>query len=293
MTRIFAKLAAVFLLAGLFPGGMAEGQVVLHLRTNKRDYIGHEAVEVQLTISNRAGRDLVLSNDVPGGWLDFNVVNERGRSLSPRRGGAVFRPLKIRAGQSVKKVIRLSEIYPVGDYGRYRVTARVRLPGGGRESFHSNAVPFMVGSASKVYVQRVGTKDGRQLEYQVLKGLVGEKTEVFVRVNEARSGRALRVTKLGEALFFIRPKATVSGKSHLHLLYLQTPTIFTHVEVSPSGSVVKREHFKRAAAGDPRLVTFGNGEVKVAGAVPFEARGRGQQRAGRRKISDRPDVLYR
>lgn len=272
---------------------VAFSQIQVTLKTAKRDYVAHEAVEVLLTLTNNAGRPIVLKNEGGMSWLDINVVDQNGLPLSTRRGGTSFKPVTIPTGRSVKQVIRISSIYPLQREGLYRATARVRLPGQGSQSFVSNRVVFSVSGATKFYRQRVGTKSGMTLDYILLKSSAGKYTELYVQLDQAQSGRTLAAFSLGEALFFYPPKAAVSGKSHLHVLYQKTPVLYRHVEVDHLAKVVKSEYVKRGAEGVPRLITFANGQVKVAGGVPFNPEKKAKEITRRKNISDRPSVIYR
>ncbi len=97
---------------------------------------------------------------------------------------------------------------------------------------------------------------------------------------------------LGEMLAFRKPEATVDHKGRLHVLYLATPDRFQHILIDARGRVSERKLYKRGAIGDPRLVSFKNGEVQVAGGIEFDPKKREKNRSKIRKISERPSLLF-
>lgn len=283
---------AVALVALSAPSALAQIQV--QLRMAKSEYVAHEKVTATVTITNRAGRDLVLQGRSNLNWLDFEAWDSQGKPMSPHRGGIIVKAARIPAGQSIQKNIDLNSIYPMTELGRYRVRAVVRLLEGGGSLFGSNTEGFNVTRARALYTQRVGVAGADNVrEFRVLSYSGQQKTELYLQVEDVKRRHVLKTQPLGEALMFRKPTATVDGKNNLHLLYLVNPTTYVRVWADPDGNIRGRDFHKRGSTGAPRLVTFANGEVKVAGGVAYDPNANQQAQNKIHRLSERPAFLYR
>ncbi|NNC87883.1 MAG: hypothetical protein HKN82_05415 [Akkermansiaceae bacterium] len=270
------------------------GQVQVSLRLERDQFVAHEAVLASLTITNRSGRDIYLHSDKGQSWLDFVIKNQRGTPLTSLQRGAGFKAVNVPAGRSVSQTVNLSSLYPLSSYGRYAGYAVVRIPGDGQNVFSSNRLSFNVTKARTLYSQRIGVGGvSNPREYRLLTFSRKGKTHLYVQVEDLKRGRILQTYSVGEVLTFRQPHATVDGANNLHFLYLVSPTVFTHAVVNPEGKFLGSEQFKRGATGEPRLVTFANGEVQVGGGVPYDPAAARARRGTVRKLSERPKFAYR
>ena len=69
--------------------------------------------------------------------------------------------------------------------------------------------------------------------------------------------------------------------------------MWVHCQVSADGKLVDRTIHQRAAQGDPVLMAYGDGSVRVVNSIPYDpaagSRG-GAQKV--RKASDRPQISF-
>jgi len=270
-------------------------QVQVVMKMTKTEYVANEAVQAVLTLTNRAGRDVKLYSEGPLSWLDFELKNQRGVPMSPIRGMVIFQAVDLPAGQSVSKTFTLSNHYRVDEVGRYSGFATVHMPGtSSRSVISSNRIRFDVTQARVIYRQTVGVPGSKAIrEYRVMSFTSNKKSLLYVEVEDQASGRTLQTYSLGEALMFRKPAFTVDGTSNLNVLYLSTPSLFTHVQIDPAGKFLGQTYFKRAATGTPRFVTFANGQVQVAGGVPYDPALEQAKQAKIRRLSERPPFAYR
>jgi len=73
-------------------------------------------------------------------------------------------------------------------------------------------------------------------------------------------------------------------------LYLGNPTIFVHAIVTQDGRMDKPKYIKVGSSGDPRLVSFANGQVAVSGGIPYDPVKAAAARNKIRKATDRPET---
>lgn len=284
-------------MAGLGVAALAStltAQIEVTAQMSKSDYVANEPVLVTITLTNRAGRDIFLHGDSRKSWLDFILKNERGRPLSTFQGSPGFKAVNVPAGRSVSRTVDLSKSYRVSTLGRYGGYATVLLPGDRERIYTSNRIHFNVTNARVLYSQTVGVPSANTTrEYKLMTFSDGKKSQLYVEVIDGRTGRAQRTFSLGESLTFRKPEATVDGANNMHILFLSSPTVYAHVRVNPEGSLLGRDFYKRGATGDPRLMTFANGEVRTAGGVPHDPQAEPARRGQVRRLSERPPFAFR
>ena len=282
----------VFLLS-LLAASQAYSQVAVRLKMNKSSYILNEPVSATVYITNHAGRQLNLQGKGHTPWLNFNL-SKQGRSIPVTRK-INYSGLVIPAGQTLTRTVSLSSSYSLGTMGNYVCTVSVNMPGPTRNGFSSNRVRFTVTNGRPAWVQRAGIPNapGEIREYRLLTFTGNRYMELYAQVLSANTGRNIRTLPLGKILSFRKPKGTLDGANNMHALYQVKPNLFTHVCISAKGDILTSEQFKRGSTGDPRFMTFGDGEVKVAGGIPFSAEIEAAERKKIHSINDRPAGVYK
>jgi hypothetical protein len=68
--------------------------------------------------------------------------------------------------------------------------------------------------------------------------------------------------------------------------------MWVHYQIDTDGKVVERQIHQRGSQGDPQLLTFADGSVRVANSIPYDQKATAEARAKIRKASDRPPAGY-
>jgi hypothetical protein len=89
-----------------------------------------------------------------------------------------------------------------------------------------------------------------------------------------------------------KPLATVDRQQRMHVMFLATPTMWVHCVIDTDGKLNDRQIHQRGPQGDPQLLTFGDGSVRVANSIPYDPKAAAEARAKIRKASDRPPIVY-
>jgi hypothetical protein len=76
-----------------------------------------------VTIANRSGRVLELADDGEHKWFGFQIESTNGRLVPPIHSNYQLSPMTLGVGESVKRSINLTPLYPIADFGVYRVRA--------------------------------------------------------------------------------------------------------------------------------------------------------------------------
>lgn len=290
--RRLGRLA--FILVAMLAGESVHAQVQATLSMSKKEYIAHEPVVATVTLTNNAGRDLLIHADerTTLNWLDFEIKNSRGTSLSPL-AAMNFGPVRIPAGRSIAKSVDLTGAFRVTEPGRFRCKAVVRLPEGGG-NFVTNTTYFSVTLGRQVYSQRVGDPGrGDVREYRLSIHKTPQKSSLYVHLVDIRTGRTMQAFRLGDVITSKAPKATVDRVNNLHVLFLAAPNIYAHGTVTPAGKHLGTKYYNPAAGRKPALATFQNGDVVISGGISYDPKAEQQNRARLRKLSERPRMTFR
>jgi hypothetical protein len=284
----------ILVLAALLAfGTVARAQLVTSLRLNKSQYLAGESVVATITITNHAGRELVFHGDGRSEWLSFDVKNNRGVQVNARARQS-FGSMRIGAGQSMSRDVDLAGHFLLTEPGNFSVSARVRMPGGDAVSSGTNRVLFNLNPGRLYWSQKVGLpgNPGQTREFRVLQFSSDQKSQLYAQIIENRTGLPVRTFLLGDALSIRKPSVTVDSGQRMHVLFLATPTMWVHYLIDTDGKVVNRDIHQRATQGDPKLMTFGDGSVRVSNSIPYDAAAVAAARTKIRRISERPNVVY-
>jgi hypothetical protein len=107
---------------------------------------------------------------------------------------------------------------------------------------------------------------------------------------DGRTGTPLRTFPLGDALMLRKPMVTLDGNQRMHVMYLGTPSMWVHCQVSADGQLVGRDIHQRAAQGDPVLMAYGDGSVRVVNSILYDPKAAEEERSRVRKATDRPQI---
>ena len=289
MFRLLAILPVLTLLASEF----ASGQIDVKLRLPRRQFVAGEPINATINITNHAGRDLLFQGDGRISWLDFIIKNQAGEPITLSAKNT-FGAVKIPVGQTMSRQVDLSRNFRLQRVGNYSVFAIVRLPGQRSDGFLSNRLLFGITKAHPLWSQKVGLRSNpnRIHEFRLMSHSGEKKTSLYAQVIDDRTGNPLQTYSLGGVLLFRKPQATVDANQVMHTLFLNTPSIWVHARIDINGNFLGRELHKRGAAGEPRLITLGTGEVKVAGSVPYDPELEEALRGELHKASERPPFIY-
>lgn len=271
----------------------SQAQLAATLKVAKNQHLAGESIFATVTVTNHAGRELVFKSDGRIQWLDFVVRDSRGNPVNPR-GREIFGPMKIAPGQTLAREIDLSQHFQLSRPGNFTVSAVINPPIQGTDGTTTNRVFFNQSSGSLYWSQKVGlARDpSNTRDFRILNFAGDNKSQLYAQVQDSRTGEPVRTFVLGEVLTMRKPIATVDRSQRMHVLFLTTPSMWVHSVVDVDGRLVSRKIHQRAAQGDPQLLTFGDGSVRVANSIPYDAKANAEERAKIRKASERPVGTY-
>jgi hypothetical protein len=277
-----------FLLASC---ALAHAQLATSISINKREYIAGEAVIAEVIITNHTGQELTLAGSSQQPWLTFVVTNNQGNPVTILKPNS-FGAMKIKAGESLAKQVNLAEYFMLNSQGNFAVTAVIRDPEKRFSGASTNRILFNLSPGRTVWTQKVGITSGKKntetREMKVLTFSNGQKNQIYAQIADGTSGVVLRTFLLGDMLMLRKPLVTLDGERRMHVMFLSTPSMWVHCQIDTDGKLVKRDIHQTAPKGDPVLMAYGDGSVRVVNSILYDAEAVAKERSKIRKISDRP-----
>ena len=281
----------IFGVASLFfLGATAQAQIQVELKFKRLQYIAHEPVVASITITNLAGRDVDLHDDSGQHWFGFEVTAGEGRLLAPLKSDAAEPALHVEAGKTITRKINLTPIFPVHDFGTYRVRANVYFADLNKY-FYSQTKVFQVTDARAIWQKTVGVPDGvpdagNVRTYSLLSNRFPDHTSLYVRVENKNSGVVYTTYSLGHVIAFDEPQAEIDSANQLHVLHCAAPRTWAYSHIGLNGELLAHSTFMETKTR-PRLRHAADGAIAVSGGK-LDMPAPPSARSSAPKLSSRP-----
>jgi hypothetical protein len=285
------KRLPILLLAVLCLSPQLHAQFKVEVSVKHRLYIAYEPILATVTITNLTGRDINL-RDAPGHqWFGFQILNSEDNPIAPRDLNYKVDPLTIGAGQTAKRTVSLPTLFPMTEFGIYRVRATVYFEPLHRY-FTSEAQNVEVTEGKTIWQQTVGVPDGAEgaggyRQFTVMMHRLPTENVLYVRVVDKQAGLVYATFPIGRLAMSMEPEIMLDEANRLHVLHLTSPRVFTHTTVGLNGELLgqitynetkTRPHLRKVADG---RVGIGGGQMNIPVAQPVNG-------PPPPKLSDRP-----
>lgn len=299
-TPLRPRFAPLFRLLALMAActGVAHAQFQVGLAIDKVQHIVQEPQSVTVTITNRSGADVVLGGARGEKWLSFDVTDPSERSLATTHMDA-SEPMVFAAGSTIsrKVVVVPNHILDQGNYGMKAIV--YHAPSG--QYYQSNRIRFQVLEGQR-YKQPLAfgvppnyPEAGRTRQYVLMMHQDLERSYLYLRLVDERTGAMLRTFQLGTLTLFRDPQYTLDRFNNLHVMFLTAPTIYRYCVVKPDATLESQSMHKEVELNRPMLYLTGANDVVLKGGVPYDpvAERAAQESVAKkgRGISERPPGL--
>jgi len=248
-----------------------KAQISVGLQLDRTTYIPHEAISGNLTVVNRAGRDLILGSNSGANWLDYSITDGQGRLISPV-GKSGLKPIVIASGQTYTIKVTINENYPMARVGRYRIKANVTFPQI-NQVFASSSTNIQIAIAKSLWSQVVGVPQGypgagTYRVYETLAYYHGARSKaLYFRLSDNETGEVYSCFTLGDYLNVRPPSFRTDRENHLHVIQMAAPLLYNYTVLDLDGEVLTRQNHYEKDGSRPALFTTQSGDVVLRGGV--------------------------
>jgi len=284
----FAILVAGVL--GLVAASNSCAQVTVDLSIKRNIYVAYEPLLATVRITNLSGGRLLLADAQGKKWFGFEVETLEGAPIPPLDPDYEVEPLQIEAGDSITRTVNLTQLFPFGDLGSYRIRARV-YAAELSSYFTSPPLSVEITEGKVIWEQTVGVpaQEGVQASTRTISLLshrLADRTDLYLRIENKPAGVIYCTHRLGDYIAFGKPEILLDRENTIHVLQNNIPREFIYSKVGLNGKILERLTFS-APKNRPQLVKDQEGGVKVLGGIPFDPKATPTP-AAVAKLSDRP-----
>ena len=288
-TRRYFGLVSLFWLVLLLP---ATAQVQVDVALKRSLYMVYEPLICNVTITNLSGGPLTLEDTPREKWFGFQIETVDGRPLPPINPHYQNQTVEIEAGQRLARSINITPLYPLSEFGTYRVRAAVYVSQLGKY-FVSPQLNIEITEGRQLWQQTVGVPEGlgqgRARTFTILAHRLPRTTMLYLRVEDKEAGVVYCTTQVGRFITFASPDIELDGGNQIHILQNTAPKAFLYSHFDVNGKVLKQQAYQ-AYDARPYLVRKPDASVQVVGGVPYDPKAPPPEQQ-LPKLSDRPVPL--
>lgn len=265
LLSLFRSLVLLVFALAFAPALSAQIQVELKLA--RRLFITYEPLIATVTVTNLSGRDLDLDSEGGKQWFGLEVTNNQDNLLVPFDPDYRITPLRIRSGERVVRKLDIAPLFPIRDFGQYRVRATIFVKEMDR-FFASNVQAFDLTDGRTIMRQTVGVPGTGELrELQLMSFQLPTRLNLYVRIRDRASGVVYGTQNIGRYLPVVsEPQTMLDGRNQLHILHQAAPRTFLYTVIGLDGDRLGQDIYVAKPGGRPTLARNG-AQVTVRGGV--------------------------
>lgn len=263
MKRLF------LILLGLLPMAGLQAQLRVELDFEQETYLPHEPLYAVVRIYNSSGQTLELGAD--NEWLAFTVESVDGHLVKQRKPVDVEGPFTLPSASRAKKMVNLAEAFELTRFGRYNVTATVRLKDWS-EDFSSKAAAVGISTGVTLWESAFGIPNEQPdrrpevRKFQLVQANHLKKLNLYVRIISEAGDDTFSLFPLGPLLGFSKPEPQLDRWSNLHVLYQSSGRLYLYHVITPDGLLLARQSWE-IDAHRPRMTADADGRITIQGGT--------------------------
>lgn len=275
---LFAFLVGLLALAGT-----ATAQLRVDLSLRRSLFIRYEPVIATVTITNLSGREIELTDDGNHKWFSFTIESASGALVPPYNADYSLQPVRIGVGERLTRAVNVTPLYPITEYGVYRLRATVYDASANRY-FGSPPLNVEITEGRVLWQQTVGVpasegSAGGTRHVTLLSHRLPDQTQLYVRIEDKANGLIFCTSQLGRIVSFDRPSVELDGNNDVHILQNVAPRKFLYTKMSLNGKVADRQQFMATEQSRPQFVRGPGGAVQIVGGVFMDPKALEAQKA--------------
>ncbi len=278
------------LLGVVMLGERASAQVRVDLEFKRKLFVMYEPLIAVVTINNLSGRPLLLQSTDQHRWFGFNIEAVDGRIVVPANPNYDLASAAVGPGERMMRSVNLTPLFPLHDFGAYRVRATVWVEEFGRY-FSSPPLNIEITDGRPIWQEVVGVPgEGGRPELRTITLLshkLSRSTRLYARIEDRERGRVYATHQLGPFLTFGRPEVMLDADNEIHILQNSSPKQFIYTHLGLGGEILARQAY-REAGSRPQLAKQAGGQVAVTGGRPFTPGEEIETEGTTDRLGDRP-----
>ena len=272
--RRVLPLLLVIAAATLLPWlGTTSAQITVDLSIKRTIFVAYEPLLATVRITNLTGNRLLLADVEGKKWFGFQIETLDGRPIPPRDSNYEIEPIQVGPGESISRTVNLTQLYPLSDFGSYRIRASVyaaELSG----YFSSPPLTIEITEGRLLWQQTVGVPGPAGVEngtrtISLLSHRLSERTDLYLRIEDKPAGIVYCTHRLGDFIAYGKPEILLDATNTIHILQNNIPREFIYSKIGLSGKILDRATLS-APKDRPRLARAQDGTVAVVGGIPFD-----------------------
>ncbi len=284
--------------------GDAAAQVRVDISLRRALFIRYEPVIAIVTITNLSGGELELADEGNHKWFSFHIEHpsddaEGDAIIPPYNPDYSLSPVVIEPGRSIKRGVNITPLYPITEFGIYRVRATVYDSKTGR--YYSSApLNVTITEGTTLWTQTVGTPEAGSSDGKagtrtitLLSQRLPDTTQLYLRIEDKERGMIYCTAQLGRYVSFSKPDVQIDTSNDIHIVQNIAPKLFLYTHTNLDGKVLESKQFESTQTTRPSLRRDTSGGFQVVGGIFVDPNALAAQQAAKppASISDRPVPL--
>jgi hypothetical protein len=286
-------LHALIFGAALFFTAKGQSQVLVDLSIKRVMYIAYEPLLATVRITNLSGNPLLLADVEGKKWFGFQIDTLDGRPIPPSNPDYEIDPIKVGPGESITRTINLVQLYPITDFGSYKIRASV-YSAELSNYFSSPPLTVEITEGRLLWQQTVGVPaiaglKGGDRTISLLTHRLSERTDLYLRIEDKQAGIVYCTHRLGDFISYSKPDIKLDTSNIIHVIQNNVPHEFIYTKVGLDGKILDQLSYS-APKTRPELKRLDDGTIAVAGGTLFDPKATPTPGVTT-KLSDRPVPL--
>jgi hypothetical protein len=262
-------LLAAFCLAFLAAASSSRAQIEVDLQLPRTLFIRFEPIIATVSITNLSGQAIVLEDIDGQPWFSFTISMKDGTPIPPRASLSSKEPIRIGAGEMLRRQVNITPLYALDEFGTYKISATVIDPVT-RRSYSSRPITIEMSEGRLIWQQIVGhPEEGTNRRISLLLHRLVNSTALYLRIEDPDRGRIFCTHRLGKFLSYKEPEVELDANNQVHVLHMHAPKSFTYSHIGLNGEILERKPFIQGTTA-PKLTRDAKGAVTVTGGAVFD-----------------------
>lgn len=221
----------------------ASAQVNVELLVEQEQLLRSESLPIRLRISNFSGQDLKMGEN--SDWVVFSIDNIEGRPMSQTGDLPLPKGFVIPSSKTVSLRADLMPFFNLKDTGRYKITAKVRVPQL-QSDFAAEPKGFDIITGTKLWEREIGVPGKTPPEvrkFALQQADFMKQLRLYVRVTDQSEQKIFRVSQLGPIVSFSAStvETQLDPSNNLHVLFQSGRASFLYCVIDPDGEQIVRQ----------------------------------------------------